>query len=480
VPHANVAQLTGKPRLLVRNESLRQELGRGDACEGAEIFLLRKLCHRNPREPCKRLPTGTHELRILKISQSYYPFLEAGGPPTKIRAIASRLAQHGHQVTVLTSDLGLDQHDSVPSNLNLKRGRWGWQAEDGGVETIYLRSLARYRALTLNPDILSFCRERMGNIDVTHIYGLYDLLGPTVARECDRRGIPYVLEPIGMYRPILRSLRLKRMYHRVLGVRLIHGAEFLIATSEQEKQELLAGGVEEQRVVVRRNGIDAPARLPEAGQFRLKWKIPAEAKVILFLGRIIAKKSPEMLIHAFADWRAKAGPNIPSFLVVAGPEEETAYLRALKKICKKLNVEEIVRFTGPLYGDAKWAAYRDADVFVLASQNENFGNAAAESAACGTPVIVTDQCGIAPIMGGRAGIVVQHSAQALEQALASLLSDPRLREAFRDGCVTVTRELSWAEPVAQMERLYEQCSIGAASRSSAAASPALTSASKEP
>jgi glycosyltransferase involved in cell wall biosynthesis len=419
-------------------------------------------------------------LRILNISQSYYPFLEAGGPPTKVRAIASRLAQHGHQVTVLTSDLGLDRHDSLPSNLNLKRGRWGWQAEDGGVETIYLRSVARYRALTLNPDILSFSRERIGNIDVAHIYGLYDLLGPIIAKACDRRGIPYVLEPIGMYRPILRSLRLKRMYHRALGARLIHRAQFLIATSEQEKQEILAGGVEEQRVVVRRNGIDAPARLPEAGRFRLKWNIPEEAKVILFLGRIIAKKSPEMLIHAFARWRAKVAPNVPSFLVVAGPEQEMAYLRALKEICKDLNIEGIVRFTGPLYGDAKWAAYRDADVFVLPSQNENFGNAAAESAACGTPVIVTDQCGIAPIVGGRAGIVVQHSTQTLEQALALLLSNSRLREVFRDGCATVTRELSWAEPVAQMESLYAQCTIEAASRSSAARSRVLTCASKEP
>ena len=37
----------------------------------------------------------------------------------------------------------------------------------------------------------------------------------------------------------------------------------------------------------------------------------------------------------------------------------------------------------------KWQAYRNTDVIVLPSQNENFGNTAAESAACGAPVIVT-------------------------------------------------------------------------------------------
>ena len=55
-------------------------------------------------------------------------------------------------------------------------------------------------------------------------------------------------------------------------------------------------------------------------------------------------------------------------------------------------------FTGPLYDEAKWAAYRDADLFVLPSQSENFGNAAAEAIACGTPVMVTDRCGIAPLV----------------------------------------------------------------------------------
>ena len=46
---------------------------------------------------------------------------------------------------------------------------------------------------------------------------------------------------------------------------------------------------------------------------------------------------------------------------------------------------------------------------------------------------------------------------AIENALASLLSRPGLREQFREGCAAMTRELSWDEPVAQMESLYRQC-----------------------
>ena len=94
---------------------------------------------------------------------------------------------------------------------------------------------------------------------------------------------------------------------------------------------------------------------------------------------------------------------------------------------------------------------------MLPSQNENFGNTAAESAACGTPVIVTDQCGIAPWIDGRAGVVVPCDVDAIQNALASLLSNPRLRDQFQEGCAGVTRELSWDEPVAQLESLYRQC-----------------------
>jgi glycosyltransferase involved in cell wall biosynthesis len=92
----------------------------------------------------------------------------------------------------------------------------------------------------------------------------------------------------------------------------------------------------------------------------------------------------------------------------------------------------------------------------LPSLNENFGNTAAEAVACGTPVIVTETCGVAPLVNGRAGLVVPVNAAALSQALARLLDDDSLRQRFREGCAGLTRELGWDEPVAIMEQLYSE------------------------
>jgi glycosyltransferase involved in cell wall biosynthesis len=394
-------------------------------------------------------------VKILQVSQAYYPFLAAGGPPMKVRAIATKLAARGHCLTVLTADHGIAHLAS--DVVKLERCEWGWRGEEAGVETIYLRSLLRYRSLTLNPDVIRFCQSRIGDTDVVHLYGLYDLLGPIVGHYCSRRSVPYVLEPIGMYHPIVRSLRLKRLYHRLFGKRLVNGARYLIATSQQEKDELAAGGNPAERIVIRRNGIDALAAIPERGRFRSAWSIPADASLVLFLGRLISKKSPELLIDAFARWQSQTPRKTRAVLVLAGPEEESSYVRELKDRCERLQLDGRVLFTGPLYGESKWAAYRDADVFVLPSQNENFGNTAAEAAACGTPVIVTEKCGIAPIVRGRAGIVVEHSYAAVADALETIFADPAPRESFREGCAEMTRELSWDEPIEQLETLYARC-----------------------
>lgn len=391
-------------------------------------------------------------MRILKTVQAYYPFQEKGGPVVKVRAIALGLSHRGHRVAVLTADFGFTP--SLAPAMKAEKCRWGWCAQEQGVEAVFLRSWGHYRALTFNPDVIKYCSASLARYDVVHIYGLYDLFGPPVAFFCRRYHVPYVVEPMGMFRPIVRNFRMKKLYHVLLGSRLLRGAQRVIATSEQEKHELVSGGIDSARVVVRRNGIDIPVSLPSAGAFREKWAISPQVRIVLFLGRLVPKKSPDLLLEAFALWRRETPHTADSVLVFAGPEERDGYLTRLKSLAVASGIADNVLFTGPLFDDAKWAAYRDANVFVLPSQNENFGNSAAEAMACGTPVIVTDQCGIAPIVDGRAGLVVPHNSRAIATALKLLLDGGSLAGEFRDACPSVVRGLSWEQPLSQMEAIY--------------------------
>ena len=401
-------------------------------------------------------------MRILSVTQSYAPFYEFGGPPVKVEALANGLAQRGHSVSVLSADWGYEERKEADADgVSSRRSQFGWTREANRVESIYLPTWFRYRALSWNPAAGRYCRERLGQFDVVHIFGLYDFLGPAVARACRRRGIPYVVEPIGMYLPIVRNLGLKRLYHKFWGDELMAGAAAVVATSEQEAGELAngqgssgQGGIPREKLVLRRNGVMAPRELPPRGAFRAKHKLPADTFVVLFLGRLSVKKSPEMLLEAFAKLPERIQENTVR-LVFAGPDE-SGMLARLQSQARELGVEKRVIFAGTVYGEQKWAAYRDADVFVLPSQNENFGNTAAEAAACGTPVVVTEGCGIAPLLAGGAGLVVGHETLAVGQAVQHVLSDGALRDRLAQGGRSAARRLGWDEPVSEMAKLYEK------------------------
>src|SRR5229473_5751808 len=394
-------------------------------------------------------------MRILNVTETYAPFLEFGGPPVKVRALSEGLARRGHQVTVLTADWGLEKRlQAQGEKMTAERSPFGWRRNESGIQAIYIPTWLRYRNVSWNPAIKRYCRARLQNFDVAHLFGLYDLLGPAVAAASRKRGLPYVLEPIGMFLPIVRNLWLKRLYHAFWGKRLLEGASAVIATSNQEAEELVAGGLPRTKVVLRRNGVEVPASWPERGTFRKAHGISDEVKLVLFLGRLSVKKSPALLLQSFGElFKRSAG--MPLLLVFAGPDEGGVQAR-LDQMATQLGVRSKVQFVGPIFGAAKWAAYRDADVFVLPSQNENFGNTAAEAVAAGTPVIVTEQCGIAPLLADEAGLVVRHDAGELSRALERILSEAELRAQLANGCANVTLRLGWDEPLPDIEGLYSR------------------------
>ena len=393
-------------------------------------------------------------MRILNVTESYAPFYEFGGPPAKVEALSRGLSERGNEVTVLTVDWGLEKRITGTAREKLfARSEFGWEVEDRGVKAIYLQKWLRYRAASWNPRTGSFLKARLRNFDVVHVFGLYDLLGPAVAKACRKLNLPYVVEPIGMFVPIVRNVRLKRMYHSLYGREMLAGAARVIATSEQEITELAGGGIPRDKIILRRNGVMGPERLPERGKFRELARIPREDLVVLFLGRLSEKKSPDLLLKAFSKMPSQVGGRAV-YVVFAGPDEQGMEAK-LREMAKALRVEERVRFSGAVFGEEKWAAYRDADVFVLPSQNENFGNTAAEAAAAGTPVIVTENCGVAPLLaeGGR---VIPHEERALVKALDELLQNETLRERLGHEAVKAAAKIGWEEPVREAEELYRK------------------------
>jgi glycosyltransferase involved in cell wall biosynthesis len=389
---------------------------------------------------------GRAPLTILLASPAYWPARAFGGPVVAARELVRRLVERGHQVDVLTTTL-VDLH-SRPS----ARGR---TAIVDGATVRYLATPVSYRWMGYTP-ALTLELQRLGRPDVVHVFGFRDPVTTITALWCRARRIPYVFEPLGMFRPRLRKVRLKRAFDSTVARGVASHAAAVVVASELELDDMLSGGIEPERLVVRGNGFPEP---PAAGDpstaARAEAGVPAGAPLVLSVGRIAAGKGIEHLVAT-----ARALPE--AHVVLVGPDDRHG-AGALVEAAQS-DPATAGRFHAlPATDGPPWDLYRSADVFVLASAGESFGLVAAEAAAVGTPVVVTDGCGVASCFRDGEALVVPYDGDAVTAAVGRVLASGELRaELGRGGLAAATRN-SWERVVTLQEQLYDAAASRAAS-----------------
>lgn len=374
-------------------------------------------------------------MNILAVTACYYPELQFGGPPLKIHTLNVGLHRAGYTVEVVT--------------FHSQRPQGGGPHTIDGITVHYLPWIGRGR-ISL-PTGVGPLTAAVRRAQVIHIYGLYNLIGPYAAWQARRAHLPYVVEPMGMYTPRARSLLLKRAYHALFTHPMTRHAARVIATSATEQAELKPIGAAD-RLVVRGHLFDFAAydHLPDRANFRRLHHLADDTPLILFVGRISPIKNLDTLIHAFV----QSAPET-AHLFLVGPQSEPDYVHHLQQVIHSLKVEQRVHLTGALYDTQKLAALAAADLFVLPSLSESFGNAAAEAIAANLPVLLTDTCGIAPMIDGRAGLAVSPTVEGLALGLRRLL-DPDQRTALTKARAIVHTELTTDAPLRQLEQIYQQ------------------------
>jgi len=374
-------------------------------------------------------------LRILFAAPAWWPASAFGGPVVVARELTTRLAARGHSVEVVTTSL-----------TSVGRGA-SWRShteERDGVRIRYLATPARYRWMGVTPT-LPLELARAERPDVVHVFGFRDPVTTGVAAWARLRRIPYVFEPLGMFRARLRKVALKRALDSTLYRGVASGAAAVAVSSSLERDDVAASGVvAAERIHVRGNGFPEPYEVPAADRAALG--IPDGAPVLLYVGRIAAGKGIEHLLAALQE--------LPeAHLLLVGPDDRHGVVAA----------GERVHLLGPSDGPPL-AYYRLADVLVLPSAGESFGMVAAEAAAGGTPVVVTDRCGIAEYFGDGEALVVQDDRRAILDAVRSVLAEQELRARLSAGGVAAARRMSWDSVTDRQEELYR---LAVASRTAA-------------
>jgi glycosyltransferase involved in cell wall biosynthesis len=377
-------------------------------------------------------------LHVLFAAPAFWPATAFGGPIPVMRELAAGLGAEGCAIDVVTTSL---------ESATGPRSRRTRVEEHDGATVLYLATPASYRWMGLTPTVPLWL-ERRRRPDIVHVFGFRDPVGTAVAAWCRARRIPYVFEALGMFRPKLRKVGLKRALDASVYRHVPAGASRLVACSMIERREYIAGGVAPERICVRPNGFPeiAPG-MP--GFLRSRLGIADDEAIVLAVGRIADGKGLDHLIRAIAGLGA-------AHLAIVGSDDGHGTSARLRQLALQLSVVDRVHLVGPLTHDGVVAALADADVVALASAHESFGMAAAEAASAGKPILLTDRCGVAELLAPDGALVTPYDAEAIRGGLERLLADPALRARLGARARRVSDEWSWARVVELQMMMYAE------------------------
>ena len=186
-------------------------------------------------------------------------------------------------------------------------------------------------------------------------------------------------------------------------------------------------------------------------------ELPAKPNLVLFLGRLEAKKGIYDLLDAVAGLRA-AVPDVR--LVCAGDGDRIGVAR----YAERLGIADAVKFTGWVGPSGKRALLEHAAAFALPSYDEALPVSLLEAMSAGVPVVASPTGGIGEVVAdGASGFLVAPGDKAgLERALRRLLIDrelaARVGAAARD---TARARFAPERALSVLENLYESLGVSA-------------------
>ncbi|WP_428390152.1 glycosyltransferase [Mucisphaera sp.] len=278
--------------------------------------------------------------------------------------------------------------------------------------------------------------------DAVHLHGVWDPILRAAAVAADRAGVRYVITVHGMLDPwSLSQKRAKKRLALAMGYRkMLNGAWFIQAMNEEERRLFEPLGLtSDVRLVPNGIFVEELEPLPAAGTFRRLHPGLGDDPFVLFLSRLHYKKGLDVLADAFAVVHRER-PDVR--LVVAGPEDEAA--GPFREQIARYGLTERVLMPGPVYGEAKLAAFVDAACFCLPSRQEGFSIAITEALALGSPAVITEGCHFDAVAEAGAGLVTALDKDAIGAALLEVLGDAeRARAMGVAGKALVRQNYTW-------------------------------------
>jgi glycosyltransferase involved in cell wall biosynthesis len=338
-------------------------------------------------------------MRILQVVALLSPDGAFGGPARVALNQSAELIRRGHDVT-------------------LAAGTRGYPVSTREVHGVPVRLFGARTLLPGTgfpgmgaPGLASWFRRSGAGFDAVHIHFGRDLVVLPVAIAARRQRIPYVLQTHGMVVPSRHPLAgpLDMVWTR----KVLRDAKSVLYLTEQEGAQLEEVARAPLHLVHVGNGVpDYPAvsRGPEKPE-------------VLFVARMDARKHPVTFVEMA---KTLLDEGLDAKFTLVGPDEgEGAAVRAA------IGAEPRISWEGPLLPAAIPGRMAESSVYVLPSEREPYPMSVLEAMSVGLPVVISADCGLAPLVEqAGCGVVTDGQAPAFVAAVRTILTDELLARAM--------------------------------------------------
>jgi glycosyltransferase involved in cell wall biosynthesis len=352
-----------------------------------------------------------------------------------VSSLSEQLVKAGHYVMVFTTAANGKEELSIEVNSS--------QVIDG-VNVIYFDRITKDHT-HFSPKLLSALNKKAATFNVIHIHAWWNLVSVLSCAIALAKGVKVVVSPRGTlsnYSFTHKSGFCKSIFHQMIGRNLLRKCT-IHATSDSEEQELTAL-IKPKQIFNIPNFIHLPLFDQQVKNSSV------DGIKLLFLSRIDEKKGLDILINALAL------VNIPWSLSIAG-DGDIRYIESLKKIAIAKNIDQHISWLGFRQTD-KFEIYRQHDLFVLPSHNENFGNVVLESLSVGTPVLLSKHVGLADyVTKENLGWVFDLNEVSLKDAIQLATNEKAKRDIIqKDAPMLIRSHFSDMALIVRYEAMYQQ------------------------
>ena len=306
------------------------------------------------------------------------------------------------------------------------------------------------------PGMIREVKIKLKGFDIIHLHSYRSFANVVIHRYAQQYGIPYIVDAHGSI-PRLTKGKLKWFFDITVGKRILKDASRVVAETKVGITEGKEAGANQDKIVLLSPppcDVSEFSQLPPPGLFRHKFNI-TEKHIIMFLGRIHWVKGLDFLIESFYELAQYRHDVI---LVIVGPDD--GYESTLKTLISKLNLWDMVLFTGFLSGKEKLSALVDASVVVQTSRYEQGVGAPIEAVMCNTPIIVSGNTGSGEdVLRMDAGYLIEFgNKDDFRKKVEYVLNNPReAKIKTKKAKNYIKSNLSMAKKVEEYEYLYAIC-----------------------